>query len=162
MGQINKGGEFNVLSHTCCQFFYLSPLTSVLYLLLPLVSICVFSLPHSDSFSSSMSCLPLCLLVSFITVPQMKFPNLEVTFDIWKPEVQQQPAPWLICTLWPKCDDFQTICSRFTGAAKANKSAEIWLFRYISCRLRELDRTREHNAILLHNRLGINHGMYMY
>lgn len=62
-----------------------------------------FALPHTDSFSTSMSCLPPCLLASFTTVQQTKFPNVEVIFDIGKPEVGQQPVPWLISTLWPKC-----------------------------------------------------------
>lgn len=56
---------------------------------------------------------------------------------------------------------FQTICSRFTGAAKANESAETSVFK-VDFPQTVGSSSGEQNAIFLRNRLGINPEMHMY
>lgn len=83
------------------------------FIFLPLLQFCISSfllfLPLYFPYHTLTPFLPPCpafhfafLLLSSLP-QQIKYPNLEVIFDIWKSEVQQQPVPWLICTLWPKC-----------------------------------------------------------
>lgn len=92
-----------MLSHVCSLSFYLPPLTSVLSLLLPPTFTFAFSLPPTNSFLPPCPSFHLAFLFLSPLSWQIKFPNLEVIFDIGKAEVGQQPVPWLICTLWPEC-----------------------------------------------------------
>lgn len=86
---------------------------AVYFIFLPLLQFCVSSFflflplyfPYHTLTPFLLPCPAFHLAFLFLSslFQQMKFPNLEVIFDIWKPEVQQQPVPWLICTLWSKC-----------------------------------------------------------
>lgn len=94
-------------------------LTCVLYsfIFLPLLQFCPSSflllLPLHIPYHTWTPFPPLCpaFHVAFLFLSslsqQMKFPNVEVIFDTGKPEAGQQPLPWLICTLWPKCAIFK-------------------------------------------------------